>query len=197
MAVHSKTKQSWWRTLQSWWRAVPGIIKTITAFLTAIASLVVGLDKAGLLGPDSGADHSSTAPAAPAALVSSRPPPAGVHALSLPDQGADWQGFQNAPFSSVRCNENDPAVFIGVTKQSHLVVCRVGLSNNFYYKGKADIAGGGIQLPNAVPMGPHAFDVTNTPPQGDGTKYQIRPDALTVLTPDGSSWSEPMEHRDF
>jgi serine/threonine-protein kinase len=33
------------------------------------------------------------------------------------------------------------------------------------------------------------FDVTNPT---DGTRYQIRPDGLTIITPNGQTFTEPM-----
>ena len=176
MAVNSSKKQSWWATL-------PGILTAITAFITAITGLVVGLNQAGLFGThaSSTTTSASTAPAAP---INSREPPIEVPFIGLPAIGAEWQGFP-AP-SYAHCNGGDPAVVIAETTRPRLVICRIG-PNDFYYKGAANNNdGGGIQLPAVHSSG--GFDVTNS----DGTTYHIRPDTMTISTPGKAPWSEPM-----
>ena len=75
------------------------------------------------------------------------------------------------------------------TTQSVLVVCRAG-PGDFYYRGVRLSDGAGIELANAV-RSSGGFDVTNPT---DGTRYQIRPDALTITPPDGRAVTEPMVH---
>ena len=178
MADNAEKKQSWWLTL-------PGILAAITACITAVTGLVVGLKQVGLFGTD----VSPTTTSAPAPVTSIGPrPPSGVPPISLPGV-ADWQGFLNPRFSFACCNDGDPAAAIEQTAHSHLVICRAGPNffNTFYYRGIGDQANGGIELPGAVPVSGGGFDVTN---QKDGTKYQVRPYGLTILTPGMPPWSE-------
>jgi serine/threonine-protein kinase len=67
------------------------------------------------------------------------------------------------------------------------VVCRAG-PGDFYYRGVRLSDSAGIELGNAV-RSSGGFDVTNPT---DGTRYQIRPDSLTIVPPDGQPVTEPM-----
>ena len=73
------------------------------------------------------------------------------------------------------------------TTQSVLVVCEIGPAN-YYYRGVRLSDGAGIELANAV-RSSDGFDVTNPV---DGTSYQVRPNRLSITTPDGQVFTEPM-----
>ncbi len=175
MADNAVKKRSWWLTL-------PGALTAMGTFIGAITGLLAILNQVGLIGPH----ISPTTTPAPVTSTESRPP-SGVPLISLPAANADWQGFQTGAFSYARCHDGDPAVFIAQTTQSHLVICRAGPSN-YYYRGIANDADHGIEIPGAVPAS-GGFDVTN---MSDGTKYQVRPDGLTILMPGRPPWSEAM-----
>jgi serine/threonine-protein kinase len=102
--------------------------------------------------------------------------------LSLP--GTDGQGFVG---SYARCDPgNAPAVMAQTTK-SLVVVCQAG-PGNYYYRGVRVSDGASIELANAVRTS-SGFDVTNP---ADGTRYQVRPDVLNIISPGGHVDSEPM-----
>jgi len=106
------------------------------------------------------------------------PPP-----LAMP--GTDAQGFVDYP--GARCDAGNSPAALARTPNSVLVVCRSG-PGEFYYRGVRLSDGAGIELANAV-RSSGGFDVTNPT---DGTRYQIRPDALTIIPPDGRAITEPM-----
>jgi hypothetical protein len=103
--------------------------------------------------------------------------------ISLP--GTDSQGFVAHP--GARCDPGNPPAAMALTTQSALVICRAG-PGNFYYRGVRLSDNAGIELANAV-RSSGGFDVTNPT---DGTRYQVRPNGLTILRPDGHAFSEPM-----
>ncbi|NMO01060.1 hypothetical protein HH308_07505 [Gordonia sp. TBRC 11910] len=83
--------------------------------------------------------------------------------------GTDWQGFTDGP----RCNaSNDPAVAIGITDRSRIVICQVGDAGGLYYKGMAPE--GTIEIQNPVRTG-STFTVTNK-----GYTYIVSPSTLTI-----------------
>ena len=110
--------------------------------------------------------------------TSTPPPPA-----ALP--GTDAQGFIDYP--GARCDAGSSPAALARTTQSVFVVCRTG-PGEFYYRGIRLSDGAGIELANAV-RSSGGFDVTNPT---DGTRYQIRPDSLTIIPPDGQAVTEPM-----
>jgi serine/threonine-protein kinase len=73
------------------------------------------------------------------------------------------------------------------TEASALVVCGYG-TDAYYCRGVRLKGGAGIELDDAVPSA-DGFEVVNP---ADGTRYQIAPTALTIVTPDGEVFSEPM-----
>jgi len=103
--------------------------------------------------------------------------------LAMP--GADAQGFIDYP--GARCDVGDSPAALARTPNSVLAVCRSG-PGDFYYRGVRLSDGAGIELANAV-RSSGGFDVTNPT---DGTRYQIRPDSLTIVPPDGQPITEPM-----
>jgi serine/threonine-protein kinase len=103
--------------------------------------------------------------------------------VALP--GTDAQGFIDYP--GARCDAGNSPAALARTTQSVLVVCRAG-PGVFYYRGVRLSDGAGIELANVV-RSSGGFDVTNPT---DGTQYQIRRDGLTIVTPDGHAFTEPM-----
>jgi hypothetical protein len=73
------------------------------------------------------------------------------------------------------------------TTKSVLVVCRAG-PGDFYYRGVRLSDGASIELADAV-RSSGGYDVTNP---ADGTRYQIRPDTLKIISPSGRASTEPM-----
>jgi serine/threonine-protein kinase len=115
----------------------------------------------------------------PSATVTTVVPPR----IILP--GTDALGFVAYP--AARCDPGQIPVAMGLTAQSAVVVCRTE-SGSFFYRGVRLKDGAGIELGNAVPSS-RGFDVANP---SDGTLYQVRSNALTIITPDGEVHSEPM-----
>ena len=103
--------------------------------------------------------------------------------VALP--GTDAQGFIDYP--GARCDAGSSPAALARTTQSVFVVCRAG-PGEFYYRGIRLSDGAGIELANVV-RSSGGFDVTNPT---DGTRYQIRPDGLTIVPPDGQAITEPM-----
>jgi serine/threonine-protein kinase len=103
--------------------------------------------------------------------------------ISLP--GTDELGFIDYP--GARCAPGQHPATLGLTAASALVVCRYG-TDGYYYRGVRLSDGAQIELDHALPSA-GGFDVVN---QADGTRYEIRRSALTIVTPDGEVFSEPM-----
>jgi hypothetical protein len=99
--------------------------------------------------------------------------------------GTDDLGFIGYP--AARCTAgSEPAAEVRTT-QSLIVVCQTG-PGSFYYRGLRLSDGAGIELANAV-RSSVGFDVTNPT---DGTRYQIRPNVVNIVSPDGQVSSEPV-----
>ncbi|MFE3959874.1 protein kinase [Nocardia sp. NPDC059091] len=105
--------------------------------------------------------------------------------LSGTVSGTDTQGFTAQP---PRCNADDPAMAIGRTDKSRLVVCRTA-TGRFYYKGVRISDNAGIQLDDPVPDGTGGFTVTNPT---DGTQYRITAYSLVITTGGQIAASESM-----
>jgi hypothetical protein len=101
-----------------------------------------------------------------------------------PPSGADEQGFLE---SYARCDPGNPPALMASTAKSLVVVCQTG-PGNYYYRGVNRSDGQHIELANAVRYS-YGFDVTNP---ADGTQYQMRPDVLKIISPNGHVDSEPM-----
>jgi hypothetical protein len=99
--------------------------------------------------------------------------------------GTDAQGFIDYP--GARCDAGSSPAALARTTGSVLVVCRAGPAD-FYYRGVRLSDGAGIELANVV-RSSGGFDVTNPT---DGTRYEIRPDSLSIIPPDGQAVTEPM-----
>lgn len=103
--------------------------------------------------------------------------------ITLPD--TDAQGFVGYPGG--RCDPESTPALMGRTTQSLIVVCEVGPAN-YYYRGVRLSDGASIELANAV-RSSGGFDVTNPV---DGTRYQVRPTGISIISPRGQVFSEPM-----
>jgi hypothetical protein len=99
--------------------------------------------------------------------------------------GTDAQGFIDYP--GARCDKDSSPAAMARTTKSVLVVCRAG-PGDFYYRGLRLSDSAGIELGDAV-RSSGGFDVTNPT---DGTRYQIRPERLTIITPSGKALTEQM-----
>ncbi|MBV6761369.1 serine/threonine-protein kinase [Rhodococcus opacus] len=120
-------------------------------------------------------------PSRTTARTTTAPPPPIVGEVS----GADRQGF--LPPSDARCNYTNPAVFIGRTTKSLVVVCETGVGR-YYYQGVRISDGAAISVDDPSPSG-SGFVAT-----GDGgTEYRLTPTALTIVGGDGKVLAtEPM-----
>ncbi|HEX4557909.1 MAG TPA: serine/threonine-protein kinase [Mycobacterium sp.] len=150
------------------------------AFVVCAAALGLGLWLA--LGHNKSGEVAAvptTSQATATSQPTSTPPPP----VALP--GTDAQGFIDYP--GARCDAGSSPAALARTSQSVFVVCRTG-PGEFYYRGIRLSDGAGIELANAV-RSSGGFDVTNPT---DGTRYQIRPDSLTIIPPDGQAVTEPM-----
>lgn len=109
----------------------------------------------------------ASAPQAPSTQTSSAPTtPRAVPTVS----GTDWQGF----LGGTRCNaSDDPAVAIGRTSRSQIVICQVGnQTGRLYYLGSAPE--GSIEI--GFPQRNGTLFVANN----DGTTYTVSPASLVI-----------------
>ena len=110
-------------------------------------------------------------------------PTASARLASLP--GTDDRGWTAPP--GARCDSGTPPAVMGRTAKSVVVVCQVQ-PGNFYYRGVRLSDGAGIELANAV-RSSDGFDVVNPV---DGTRYQVRPTGISITSPGGQVYPEPM-----
>lgn len=96
--------------------------------------------------------------------------------------GADWQGFTSGP----RCNaSDDPAVAIGMTSRSRVVICQVGnQTGRWYYKGATP--NGTIELQYPTLTG-DTFEARN-----GSVRYLVSPSSLTIVDGGRVLSDEPM-----
>ncbi len=125
----------------------------------------------------------TTTPSATSTTTPSVPSPTALP----PPTGTDAQGFVGYGYAGARCDAESRPVVMGRTTESVLVVCESDPTFAFY-RGVRLSDGAAIELLNAVRTS-GGFDVTNP---ADGTRYQVRPDSLTITTPDGEVYTEPM-----
>ncbi|MCU1648615.1 MAG: Non-specific serine/threonine protein kinase [Nocardia sp.] len=98
--------------------------------------------------------------------------------------GTDTGGF----VGGLRCNADDPALAVGRTSASRLVVCRTG-TGRYYYRGSRISDGATQEIDDPVPVGIGGFTATNP---NDGTKYLITTHALTIMKAGQVLAAEPM-----
>ncbi|MEO9328268.1 hypothetical protein [Gordonia aurantiaca] len=172
----------------------------LVAIVAGVLLVVVGALAAFLLipadDPDDEVAASTTTTAAPQTVTSTvtQSPAAGANptttttTTTVPGRplptvpGADWQGFTSGP----RCNAaDDPAVAIGMTARSRVVICQVGnQSGRWYYKGAAP--NGSIELQYPTRVG-NTFEATN-----GSVRYLVSPSRLTIVDGDSVLSDEPM-----
>jgi hypothetical protein len=159
------------------WLLAGAAVGVLAAVLGLVLWLVLG---------QNGTDQSTPPPPttqAPTETPTSPPTPTSPIPAALP--GTDARGFIDYP--GARCDAGSSPAALARTTQSVLVVCRSG-PGDFYYRGIRLSDGAGIELANVV-RSSGGFDVTNPT---DGTRYQVRPDGLTIIVPDGQAITEPM-----
>jgi serine/threonine-protein kinase len=88
--------------------------------------------------------------------------------------GADGQGFVG---HSARCDPGTSPAAMVRTAASLAVVCETA-PGTYYYRGERLRDGANIELANATPSS-GGFDVINP---ADGTRYEVRPDRLTITS---------------
>ncbi|AYF73628.1 serine/threonine protein kinase [Nocardia yunnanensis] len=129
-------------------------------------------------GPGTTTGTTTGAASAGAATATSAHPYTGAPTTTLAPftgavSGTDAQGFTG---QLPRCNADDPAMAVGRTDKSRLVVCRTA-AGRFYYKGLRISDNAGIQLDDPVPDGTGGYTVTNPT---DGTEYRITAYSLVI-----------------
>ncbi len=109
-------------------------------------------------------------------------PPTPAHTQPvLPD--ADGQGFLNYP--GARCNYTNPAVAIGRTSQSLVVICQTGVGR-LYYKGFGLQNGLSVEIDDPVRNGANFIAANN------GVQYSVSPNALIITRGSTVLSTEPM-----
>ncbi|MCT7293709.1 hypothetical protein NVV99_22655 [Rhodococcus sp. PAE-6] len=98
-------------------------------------------------------------------------------------EDTDPQGFVGIP--EARCNHTNPAVAIGQTADSLVVVCETG-AGRYYYKGVRTNDGAAIEIDDPVPSG-DGFTATNA-----GVQYSISSRALVISEGSTVLAEEPM-----
>jgi serine/threonine protein kinase len=160
------------------WLLAGATFGVFAALLGLVLWLVFGQNETQPPTPPPPPPPTSATPTTPPTTASTSPTQA-----ALP--GTDAQGFIDYP--GARCDAGSSPSALARTTQSVLVVCRSG-PGEFYYRGVRLRDGAGIELADAV-RSSGGFDVTNPT---DGTRYQIRPDRLTIIPSDGQVFTESM-----
>ena len=149
----------------------PVVVGAVAVGILAVAGVLAGVVALG-------GNHGSAPPATPAAAPSAAPSAptttTTMPVLSRPVQGADGLGFIG---HSARCDPGNPPASVVRTAKSLAVVCQTP-SGSFYYRGERIRDGANIELPNAVRVA-DGFDVANP---ADGTRYEVRPQRLKILS---------------
>ena len=161
---------------QKWYTTLPAILGAVTALVVAIGGVL-----ASVLHDNS----SKSAPPSPSASVTLEPTSERPPTAPPPLSGTNALGWIDYPYA--QCEPGNSPAYIALTTQSALVICQTA-PGNFYYRGVRVKGGTGIELANAV-RSSDGFDVKNPI---DGTRYQVRSAGLSILTPDGQVFSEPM-----
>jgi len=185
-------RQSWGLT---WGRAA------VLLACTGVVALAVGFggwalvrmhDDAAVRGPVTNPPTSWAAPPPPAWMQQTAPAPEAPASASRTAQlsitglpGTDGLGWTAYP--GARCDSGNKPAVMGRTTLSVVVVCQIQ-PGNFYYRGVRLSDGAGIELANAV-RSSDGFDVTNPV---DGTHYQVRPTGISITSPGGQVYPEPM-----
>jgi len=109
-------------------------------------------------------------------------PPTGGNALAPTIPGTDGQGFAGIP--EARCNFTNPAVAIGRTTESLVVICETG-AGRLYYKGVRLNDGAAIEIDDPVRT-ETGFAATN-----QGVRYSLSRNALVITEGAAQLASEP------
>lgn len=172
----------------------------IVAIVAGVLLVILGVLAAFLFIPDSDDDTSTASSKTPApttvthtaqptvtSTVTNSPPATTTYTPPITTRanptvsGADWQGFTDGP----RCNDSaDPAVAIGETDRSRVVICRVGAAGGLYYKGYADGKAVEVQFPQ---QSGNSFIATN-----GSVTYTVNPSALVIADGGAVLATEPM-----
>ena len=115
----------------------------------------------------------------PSTTAASPTPPSGV---GLPV--TDSQGFVGY---YARCDAGSTPAVLAQTNKSLVAVCQAA-SGDFYYRAVRMSDGASIQLAGAEHKS-GGFDVTNP---ADGTRYEVRPNVVNIVSPGGFVDSEPV-----
>jgi serine/threonine protein kinase len=161
------------------WMLVGALAGVVAAALGLVLWLLLGHNRTDQVAASPTTSPTPTSSGTPTSQPTSTSPAP----LALP--GTDPQGFIDYP--GARCDAGSSPAALARTTQSVLVVCRTR-PGDFYYRGVRLSDGAGIELANVV-RSSGGFDVTNPT---DGTRYQIRPNGLTIIPPDGQTVTEPM-----
>lgn len=134
------------------------------------------------------ADYGYSAPATPShgAPTTQSIPTTAPRTAILPSptvSGTDSQGF--LPGTGPRCNASNPAVAIGRTSQSLVVVCQTGVGR-FYYKGLRQSDGSMIELDDPTRSGTGFVAVNGK------VRYSLGPNSLVISEDGNVLTNEPM-----
>ncbi|GAC69812.1 hypothetical protein GS4_28_00600 [Gordonia soli NBRC 108243] len=165
-----------------------GVLVVVAGVLAALLFIPRSEDTAttAATSVSSAATATTTVTATPTPTTTTTEPPVTQPPLTTPRQyptiaGADAQGFVDGP----RCNvAADPAVVIGQTTRSRVVICRVGAAGGLYYKGVAD--GGAIEIDFPTSAG-DTYYATN-----GAVTYVVSPRDLLITRGGSVVADEPM-----
>jgi serine/threonine kinase PknH len=184
---------------------MPAVIIGAAALLLAGIGVVIGLLARQNSAPPTSASPPSgytlptptpsyqpeSPPSAPNPPTPTLPPP-----ITGPDNSSSAPGIATVPgtdkqgwigYPAARCDPGTQPAAMARTTESVLVICQIK-PGSLYYRGVRLSDGASIELANAV-RSSGGFDVTNPT---DGTRYQIRPMSLTIVSPDGQGSTESM-----
>jgi serine/threonine protein kinase len=160
-------------------RPVLGRVPPVIAGVALVVLIAAAISDFGINRTNSPPETALAAPPAP----STTPPPK-TPSLSRPVRGADGLGFVG---HSARCDPGNPPAAVVRTALSLAVVCQAG-PGSFYYRGERIRDGANIELANAV-RSSDGFDASNP---ADGTRYEVRPQRLTIISNGHVDSDEPV-----
>jgi hypothetical protein len=163
-------------------RRLPSVaVGLFIAISAAVISVVATCAIAGSHAPISGRSLAAQ-PLARSGQSSADEQAAGLIARPAP-QGSDLEGFVGYP--GARCNSANPAVAIGRTSQSLVVICQT-YDGRFYCKRLGLQNGLSVELQNFVRID-DTFGASN-----NGIQYQVSPAALIIKEGQATVSVEPM-----